>query len=222
MFRMFSITFLFYVCNIVYSTKVRKDRFGTKSLVAVNVWTLKHFNMDTERNICSKWDKAMHKFIGVEPTSKTWLIWLIFGVKIGFVPVQIIIGSVYLHSVTAEPGIPVVMIIAGVLEIVWTLLFFFIYLYLPYMAANGENKVKDKTKHILNILLAMFSLGIAAVVVALTVLLAKVPASVVGITCEEPGCVSCPIVVYGTWVWLGFKYLDVLKLMCVLPAACKK
>ena len=75
----------------------------------------------------------------------------------------------------------------------------------------------DKTKHILNIVLGLFSLGIAAVVVALTVLLAKVPVSVVGITCEEPGCVSCPIVVYGTWVWLGFKYIDVIKLMCFLP-----
>jgi hypothetical protein len=114
------------------------------------------------------------------------------------------------------------MIIGGLLDIVWTLLFFFIYLYLPYMAVNGENKVTDRTKHILNIILGVLSLGIAAIVVALTVMLAKVPVSVVGITCEEPGCVSCPIAVYGTWVGLGFKYLDVLKLMCFLPPVFRK
>ena len=161
--------------------------------------------MDTEGTNRPTWDKAMHKFIGVEPTSKTWLIWLIFALKIVFLPLQIIIGSIYFHSVTAEPQLPEVMIIGGVLDIVWTLLFFFIYLNLPYMAANGENKVTDKTKHILNILLGVFSLGVAVVVIALTVLLAMVPVSVVGITCEEPGCVSCPIVVWqlgGAWLQL--------------------
>ena len=91
------------------------------------------------------------------------------------------------------------------------------------MAANGENKVENKTKHILNIFLGVFSLGIAAVVVILTVLLAKVPVSVVGITCEEPGFAFCPTAIfYGTWVWLGFEYLDVLKLMCVLPPVFMK
>ena len=79
------------------------------------------------------------------------------------------------------------IIIAWVLEIVWTVLFFFIYLYLLYVAANGENKVTDKTKNIMNIFLGVFSLGIVAVVIALTVLLAKVPVTVVGLTCEEPG-----------------------------------
>ena len=80
-----------------------------------------------------------------------------------------------------------------------------------------------KTIRIMNIILGLLSIALVAVVVAMTVLLVKVPSSVVGITCEDPGCVQCPAAVfYGTWVWLGFKYLDVLKLMCVLPAACKK
>merc|ERR1711892_1103417 len=174
-------------------------------------------NMDPGGNNDSKWDKAMHQFIGVKPTSKTWLIWLIFGIKTVFIPVQMIIGGIYFHSVTAGPDIPVVMICSGVVELLWTPLFFFIYLYLPYQAAGGQDKMGQKHKKILNIILGLLSIGIVSVVVALTVLLAMVPISAVGLTCEEPGCVSCPVAVYGTWVWLGFKYLDLLKLVCVIP-----
>ena len=62
----------------------------------------------------SRWDKAMHKFIGVEPTSKTWLIWTICALKAGFVPLSIIIGVHFINSVTVEPSIPVLQIVAGV------------------------------------------------------------------------------------------------------------
>ena len=133
----------------------------------------------------ARWEAAMHKFIGVEPASKTWLIWLIFAIKFVFAPVQIIIGCIYLNYVTAEPGLPVVMIIIGVVETFWAPLFFYIYLYLPYKESNGENSVKNKTViHTITFVLGLLSLGLFAVVVAMTALLAGVPSSVVNISCE--------------------------------------
>jgi hypothetical protein len=80
--------------------------------------------MTSEESNHSRWEKAMHKFIGVEPTSKTWVIWTIFALKAGFVPVSIIIGFIFINSVTAEPNIPILQIVAGVVEFIWTLLFF--------------------------------------------------------------------------------------------------
>ena len=180
--------------------------------------------MAVEKSAHARWEAAMHKFIGVEPASKTWLIWLIFAIKFVFAPVQIIIGCIYLDSVTAEPGLPLVMIIIGVVETFWAPLFFFIYLYLPYKESNGENSVKNKTViHTITFVLGLLSLGLFAVVVAMTALLAGVPSSVVNISCETPECVECPgAVFYGSWVWLGFKYLDLVKFGLVVAIAFKK
>ena len=166
----------------------------------------------------------MHKFIGVEPTSKTWLIWTIFALKAGFVPVSIVIGFIFINSVTAEPNIPVLQIVAGVVEFIWTLLFFYIYIYLPSRVNNGQDTVNSKTRINLTLwVLGLLSLALVTVVVAMSVLLARIPSSVVGISCEDPECVHCPAAVfYGTWVWLGFKYLDVIKLVVVLAVTFKK
>ena len=106
--------------------------------------------------------------------------------KAGFVPVSIIIGFLFINSVTVEPSIPVLQIV-------------------------------------LTVFLGLLSLALVTVVVAMSVLLARIPSSVVGISCEDPECVHCPAAVfYGTWVWLGFKYLDVVKLVVVLVVTFRK
>ena len=83
--------------------------------------------------------------------------------------------------------------------------------------------MNSKTRMILTVFLGLLSLALVTVVVAMSVLLARIPRSVVGISCEDPECVHCPAAVfYGTWVWLGFKYLDVVKLVVVLAVTFQR
>jgi len=197
--------------RIIASVEGYNYSLQLKSYFSVELTT-----MAAEESMNARWTRAMHKFIGVQPTSKTWLIWLIFGIKMFFSPVQLIVGSLLFHHVTADPSIPVVMIIVGLVETVWTPLFFFIYIYLPIKVLTGQKPVSNKTTiRILTFILGLLSLGLIVLVVILTVQLVQV-ISVVGVHCEpsDTECVSCPdAVFYGCWVFLGFKYLDLLKLV---------
>ena len=67
----------------------------------------------------AKWNKAMHKFIGCEPSSKVYVIWIIFLLRTVFVPLSIIMGAVALTDENIKTSLPTAIINAGVLEICW-------------------------------------------------------------------------------------------------------
>ena len=168
----------------------------------------------------AKWNKAMHKFIGCEPSSKVYVIWIIFLLRTVFVPLSIIMGAVALTDENIKTSLPAAIINAGVLEICWAPAFFCIYLFIPYKAAHGKDIGRSTMiKYILNMFLALLSFCLVVMMVVITVLLVQVPSSVVGRVCEDdPDCIHCPkVLFYGSWVWCAFKYLDIIKLGCVLP-----
>merc|ERR1712127_1071462 len=83
-----------------------------------------------------KWAATMQKLLGVQ-LDKVFTIWMIFGLKICLIPLGLIFGVVFFDRTTAEPGLPPAMISSSVLEILFTLFIFYLYVYTPYTKASS-------------------------------------------------------------------------------------
>ena len=49
---------------------------------------------------------------------KVWLCWLIFAIKIGCAPLNLIFGGLFYHDSTEEPHLPPLMIAGGLFEVI--------------------------------------------------------------------------------------------------------
>ena len=49
---------------------------------------------------------------------KAWLCWLIFAIKIGCAPLNLIFGGLFYHDSTEEPHLPPLMIAGGLFEVI--------------------------------------------------------------------------------------------------------
>jgi len=152
-----------------------------------------------------KFGTFMQKLLGVE-MNRMWTIWMIFIIRIITSPLNFIMGFIFECS-DAEI-LPDLMVVSGALEIIWALVTLYLHVYQPYKEMKGGSKLKSTYYWPLTIVMIISSLGIFALVIAIQIFLAGVPASSLDETCDGPVFIGC-------YIWLGFKYLDILKFFVI-------
>ena len=150
----------------------------------------------------------MAKFAGIEPNGKKWILLFTFGMTIVFAPVNSIIGAVFYNECSAQPQLPHVLIATGIIETIWVFLIFYIFIYMP-------RKGIETNETILLLLWVLATLTVGVLVILTQVFVGALAKIELDADCDN--CNTCSKVLYiGGWVWLGFKYLNLVKLvLCI-------
>ena len=165
-----------------------------------------------------KW--IMAKYLGVEPNGKKAVIIFVFVLSTVFCPINIIIGAVLFNDCSAEPNLPPIMIAHGLFETCWMLMLFFLYTFVPRKELQTERPVMTNTSYtIYTSFTAVLTLAVGILVILTQVYIGSLSKDDVDRDCatRDNTCRNCSkFVWYGCWIWLGFKYFNLLKLiLCV-------